>query len=349
MDRMNRKDETPPGHSQLPPIQMPETSADIDMLGPGMSFPGGLEAMMHFVNQQIGDAEAQLHQMTSAPKSPTADRLDQLVDHRQVNNIAPRVSNFNINSMKLGDSPTVYGNTQTGYRADLRYGADVRPVMNCHQCKTNKKADELVFCGHISIDAKGYSTTCTKRYCRTCLWNWYMEQAPKNSPDTEPMWNIWRCPSCRKLCCCHRCRTFEKMQRGLDMCDLQEQAGALSPARCLARCLSDAPDQMRFEGDNPEVEIHPDHQNEENVKPLIEEPTTPTGAVRIKEEEPKKKKRRKSTTKGKPKPKPGKAVKKSPDYRPSNRRNSSSEAQPSNVKAPTRVSARIKNRAVVVS
>jgi len=116
--------------------------------------------------------------------------------------------------------------------------------MNCHQCKTNKKIEELVFCGHVSIDAKGYSTTCTKRYCRTCLWNWYMEQAPQNDPDTEPMWNIWRCPSCRKLCCCHRCRTFGKMQRGLDMTDLLEQAGALSPARCLARSLSEAPDTM---------------------------------------------------------------------------------------------------------
>merc|ERR1712098_636707 len=124
---------------------------------------------------------------------------------------------------------------------------------NCHQCKTNKKADELVFCGHISIDAKGYSTTCTKRYCRTCLWNWYMEQAPKNDPDVEPMWNIWRCPACRTLCCCHRCRTFGKMQRGLDMCDMQEQAGALSPARCLARSLQDAPQAMRFAGDDPEV------------------------------------------------------------------------------------------------
>merc|ERR1712118_398935 len=39
--------------------------------------------------------------------------------------------------------------------------------MNCHQCKTNKKVNDLVFCGHISIDAKGYSTTCTEKYPRT--------------------------------------------------------------------------------------------------------------------------------------------------------------------------------------
>merc|ERR1711964_939282 len=153
--------------------------------------------------------------------------------------------------------PNVYGNTQTGYRADLRFGADVRPVMNCHQCKTNKKIEELVFCGHVSIDAKGYSTTCTKRYCRTCLWNWYMEQAPKNDPDSEPMWNIWRCPACRKLCCCHRCRTFGKVQRGLDMTDLQEQAGALSPARCLARALQEAPDAMHIAGDEKSKKCKP--------------------------------------------------------------------------------------------
>merc|ERR1712098_1010591 len=144
----------------------------------------------------------------------------------------------------IAGQPVVYGNTQTGYRADLRNGADVRSVMNCHQCKTNKKLQELVFCGHVSIDAKGYSTPCTKRYCRTCLWNWYMEQAPQNDPETEPMWNIWRCPSCRKLCCCHRCRTFGKIQRGLDLTDLVEQAGALSPARCLARSLAEAPHNM---------------------------------------------------------------------------------------------------------
>merc|ERR1719390_408968 len=110
--------------------------------------------MMHFVNQQIGHAEAQLQSMgqTTAPKSPPSNRLPRLaVDVRH--QIAPKVPNF----MNMGaGGPTVYGNTQTGYRADLRYGADVRPVMNCHQCKTNKKADELVFCGHISIDAKGY-------------------------------------------------------------------------------------------------------------------------------------------------------------------------------------------------
>jgi len=263
---------------------------------------------MNFVNQQIGHAEAQLQSMTSAPKSPTQAALDHL------SHVAPRVSNF---AHGMTDNPTVYGNTQTGYRADLRFGADVRPVMNCHQCKTNKKIDELVFCGHISIDAKGYSTTCTKRYCRTCLWNWYMEQAPKNSPDTEPMWNIWRCPSCRKLCCCHRCRTFEKMQRGLDMCDLQEQAGALSPARCLARCLSDAPEHMQLPGDNPVVQVHPDHVHEIPVRTPSPEP------VKIVKSEPKR------TPRESPKPRRSSIKKvKAPKREPSG----------------SRVSARIRNR-----
>jgi hypothetical protein len=223
-----------------PPINLPETSVTPGpiMLPPGMSFPGGLEAMMQFVEQQLGTAEKQFNEMTK-PKPDldvlAADGLERPSDSMLVGPFA--------------NAPNVYGNTQTGYRADLRFGADVRPVMNCHQCKTNKKIEELVFCGHVSIDAKGYSTTCTKRYCRTCLWNWYMEQAPKNDPDSEPMWNIWRCPSCRKLCCCHRCRTFGKIQRGLDMTDLQEQAGALSPARCLARALQEAPDAMHVAGD----------------------------------------------------------------------------------------------------
>lgn len=221
-----------------PPLNLPEPSPSI-MLPPGMSFPGGLEAMMSFVEQQIGHAERQLQHMSSG----NSTGLDVLA-------IDTSLAGGKSSSMSLPISPNltsrpgVYGNTATGYRADLRFGADVRPVMNCHQCKTNKKIEELVFCGHISIDAKGYSTTCTKRYCRTCLWNWYMEQAPKNDPDSEAMWNIWRCPSCRKLCCCHRCRTFSKVQRGMDICDLQEQAGALSPARCLSRALIEAPEAM---------------------------------------------------------------------------------------------------------
>lgn len=258
----------------IPAIALPD---DSDLLAPGMSFPGGLEAMMNFVNQQIGHAEAQLQSMADDKPSLATFSVNPSAP-------PPRMSRDIV--MQPGmhiDNPTVHGNTQTGYRADLRFGADVRPVMNCHQCKTNKKINELVFCGHVSIDAKGYSTTCTKRYCRTCLWNWYMEQAPKNNPDTEPMWNIWRCPSCRKLCCCHRCRTFGKMQRGLDMTDLQEQAGALSPARCLARCLSEAPEHMRFAGDNPTVELHPDHQPVCAPCP----PTTNAGKRKSKKKNPK--------------------------------------------------------------
>jgi len=257
MDRLMKSDrEDSPLVNQVsdvvgvpPPIDVPETSPGL-MLPPGMSFPGGLEAMMSFVEQQIGHAEKQLQHMAEG-KSP-AD-LDVLA----MDSTLPRGSQELVMTDIRTSNPTVYGNTQTGYRADLRYGADVRPVMNCHQCKTNKKIDELVFCGHVSIDAKGYSTTCTKRYCRTCLWNWYMEQAPKNDPDSEAMWNIWRCPACRKLCCCHRCRTFGKMQRGLDMTDLQEQAGALSPARCLARALQEAPEAMRLAGDDPTVRVAP--------------------------------------------------------------------------------------------
>merc|ERR1711896_102249 len=214
-----------------------------------MSFPGGLEAMMNFVEQHIGTAEKQLQDME---RSGNLDTLS--ADQPRRCMVA--------NVKGVAGQPVVYGNTQTGYRADLRHGADVRKVMNCHQCKTNKKVQQLVFCGHVSIDAKGYSTTCTKRYCRTCLWNWYMEQAPQNDPNLEPMWNIWRCPSCRKLCCCHRCRTFGKIQRGMDFTDLVEQAGALSPARCLARSLAEVPTCITVterEPERPSRKRSPEH------------------------------------------------------------------------------------------
>merc|ERR1711964_859658 len=200
-----------------------------------IAFPGGLDAIANFVEQQLGEAEGHLQHLSDGNRHRGAHSAQQ----DWVSSQAPKPCGTN-----------VFGNAQTGYRADLRVGADVKPVMNCHQCKSNKKTDDPVFCGHISIDAKGYSTTCTKRYCRQCLWNWYMEQAPKNNPESDPMWNIWRCPGCRKLCCCHRCRTGMKIQRGLDMCDLQEQAGTLSPARCLARCLQEAGFPSEINGDS---------------------------------------------------------------------------------------------------
>merc|ERR1712139_102810 len=81
----------------------------------------------------------------------------------------------------------------------------------------------------------GYSTTCVKRYCRRCLWNWYMEQAPY--PENRTEWDLWKCPCCRQLCCCHRCRTTQKIKRGMDMVDMAERSGILSPARCLSRTL----------------------------------------------------------------------------------------------------------------
>jgi len=242
----------PPFLAGIADMISPKLSAS--PLPPGMAFPGGLQAMVSFVEEQIGNAERQLHNMTQS--------VVELSDLGINLNDAPHSPVTGSDALWNKDSsgqPVVYGNTQTGYRADLRTGADVRKVMNCHQCKTNKRTEEIVFCGHISIDAKGYSTTCTKRYCRTCLWNWYMEQAPKNDPENEPMWSIWRCPSCRKLCCCHRCRTFTKQQRGLDTTDLHEQAGALSPARCLARALGTAgfptiDDKGLCETTSPELE-----------------------------------------------------------------------------------------------
>lgn len=143
----------------------------------------------------------------------------------------------------------VYGTVQQGYRADIRHGVNVKPAMTCHQCKNNKPIDRLVFCGHISIDGKGYSTTCTKRYCRKCTWNWYMEQAPTNdptAPECKDTWHLWKCPFCRGLCSCYRCRTQKKKPRGMNMVDMEESSGALSPARCLSRALLDK--EMRQPG-----------------------------------------------------------------------------------------------------
>lgn len=223
----------------------PPSPQGADGLPPGMN----LMEMVNFVEQQIGSAERQLEEMAKPKQLKT--ELTVLGDGTHATR---KSASGEWKPLDIVGMPKVYGNTQTGYRSDIRTGADIRGVMNCHQCKSNKQADDIVFCGHISIDSKGYSTTCTKRYCRTCLWNWYMEQAPKNDAENEPDWSTYRCPCCRRLCCCHRCRTFKKLQRGLDPIDLEERAGALSPARCLSRLLAET-GFPHYEGDDEPEEV----------------------------------------------------------------------------------------------
>eukprot|EP00475_Leptophrys_vorax_P003677 TRINITY_DN12156_c0_g1_i1.p1 TRINITY_DN12156_c0_g1~~TRINITY_DN12156_c0_g1_i1.p1 ORF type:complete len:722 (-),score=157.48 TRINITY_DN12156_c0_g1_i1:402-2489(-) len=70
---------------------------------------------------------------------------------------------------------------------------------SCHQCKSRRNVNDLIFCTNVVLDKKNKS--CRKKYCEHCLKKFYHEDA-KDIPDR----GNWSCPSCRKLCCCAACR-----------------------------------------------------------------------------------------------------------------------------------------------
>lgn len=172
----------------------------------------------------------------------------------------------------LSASNIVVGSVQLGYRADLRRQPKIGKILNCHQCKSNKPISELVLCGHININEKSYSTTCTKRFCRKCLWSWYMEQAPGNDPVLAgDVWSIWKCPCCRSACCCHRCRTMKRIPRGMCMDDMEEESGRLSPARSLARVLIDRRLQENAQAMQDSIQV----KQEEDVARMLGDAPAP--------------------------------------------------------------------------
>ncbi|KAL0725151.1 hypothetical protein Bca4012_039750 [Brassica carinata] len=64
----------------------------------------------------------------------------------------------------------------------------------CHQCH-QKRSDAVGTCV-----TKRPNTTCTVKYCRSCLWNRYKE-IPENIASKED----WLCYKCRGICNCSSC------------------------------------------------------------------------------------------------------------------------------------------------
>mmetsp|Transcript_18179 Transcript_18179/g.32557 ORF Transcript_18179/g.32557 Transcript_18179/m.32557 type:complete len:243 (+) Transcript_18179:408-1136(+) len=72
---------------------------------------------------------------------------------------------------------------------------------SCHQCKSRRNCSDLTYCTS-NLDKK--KKKCRKKYCEHCLRKFYRE-----SPAQISERPTWKCPSCRKICCCAACRRRE--------------------------------------------------------------------------------------------------------------------------------------------
>ena len=78
---------------------------------------------------------------------------------------------------------------------------------SCHQCKSRRNYGDLSYCSS-SLNKKNKNAVCRKKYCEHCLKKFYRE-----SPITANG-QVWKCPSCRKICCCAACRRREMRGSG---------------------------------------------------------------------------------------------------------------------------------------
>jgi len=70
------------------------------------------------------------------------------------------------------------------------------------QCKSRRSYGDLTYCTS-SLHKKNKNAVCRKKYCEHCLKKFY------KIDKTELTGQVWKCPSCRKICCCAACRRRE--------------------------------------------------------------------------------------------------------------------------------------------
>lgn len=74
------------------------------------------------------------------------------------------------------------------------------------QCKSRRNFTALTYCTS-NLDKK--TKRCRKKFCEHCLRKFYKEQPPPHCDK-----NVWKCPSCRKICCCAACRRRKLREAG---------------------------------------------------------------------------------------------------------------------------------------
>lgn len=78
---------------------------------------------------------------------------------------------------------------------------------SCHQCKSTKRQDLLLFCSKGISDKK--KRKCRKKYCDSCLRRLYSQ-----SVHTVEQKDMWQCPSCQYRCTCANCKRRDPSQAG---------------------------------------------------------------------------------------------------------------------------------------
>ncbi|KAF8210181.1 hypothetical protein K438DRAFT_1809131 [Mycena galopus ATCC 62051] len=107
-------------------------------------------------------------------------------------------------------------------------GSDVpaNTYIYCHQCGKKRDKEDSAHCSHIEVNSVAENRPpktrrCHNKYCRSCLKNRYNEDIDSikanNAPNSAQSDRIgeaydYKCPKCRDICNCSRCRKA----KGLD-------------------------------------------------------------------------------------------------------------------------------------
>eukprot|EP01084_Bolivina_argentea_P189782 326298_1 len=70
---------------------------------------------------------------------------------------------------------------------------------SCHQCKTKKDTNILLYC-----------TTCRKKYCKTCLTKYYNGAEIIKLMNVKQYSDVWTCCACIGVCTCGACKRRKK-------------------------------------------------------------------------------------------------------------------------------------------
>jgi hypothetical protein len=84
--------------------------------------------------------------------------------------------------------------------------------VSCHQCKTTKDPQFLLFCTN-KAEKNVRKRRCRKKYCESCLKRSY-SKAVAEAMKIDPV--NWRCPSCLSLCLCAACQRRGPGEEGDD-------------------------------------------------------------------------------------------------------------------------------------
>lgn len=85
--------------------------------------------------------------------------------------------------------------------------------LSCHQCKSRKPTEELVFCTKLfQKKTKNESRPCQKKFCVSCLQKFYHLEAHGIRGKEAMQTSKFVCPSCAGYCVCAVCKRREDVE-----------------------------------------------------------------------------------------------------------------------------------------